>query len=370
MRKMNDTKKNTKGSTQGSLGSTIRRIRELRGWTQSDLGERIGFSPSTRVVRVGQYENNKQFPRGKTLDNLAKALEVDTSALLDIDLSNPLQMYHALFEMEQYHSIHPECIDGKYVLVFPDKIEGKTADFLQHEKFLEEWYNARNFYLPTEADSSSTIEKKKKAYALWKYEYPNGKDDYYLPEKDEKSLKEENSRLQEEVDLMYAQLNADAESKKIDDALQPFFEHTIPNLSTTLFTFDLNIAVLEIMETGVLATKRVSSTNGSSMNQIVSFRTSDILKNDNTKEKYYKFLCIINAMTEYGKTVEKNITAKNKELYISFWMDKKYKKITDDIYLSEMERLVNRKNSLTPSEYKRKRQILMDHIMFSNISIT
>ncbi len=199
---MNDSKQNQGDNTRGNLGSTIRNIRELRGWTQSELGEKVGFSPSTRVVRIGQYENNKQFPRGKTLENLAKGLEVDVDALLDVDFSNSMQMYHALFEMERFQSLHPEVIEGKYVLAFSDCEGAKEANVLQHEKFLEEWYSARNFYLPIDSDSPSTIERKKKDFELWKFEYPKGEasgerdiDNIDLLRKENEELKKEIVRL-------------------------------------------------------------------------------------------------------------------------------------------------------------------------------
>ena len=371
MRKMNDTKKNTKGSTQGSLGSTIRRIRELRGWTQADLGERIGFSPSTRVVRVGQYENNKQFPRGKTLDNLAKALEVDTSALLDIDLSNPLQMYHALFEMEQYHSIHPECIDGKYVLCFSeDKVVGNQTPSSDNEKFLEDWYNAHELYLPEENDSPSTTEKKKKAYELWQYEYPNNKNDYL---KSNSYLEEENRILREKVDFMYADSHRDDELKKLNAAIQPFRDKHIPALPHgDLFTFNLNEAILEVMETGVAATQEAYSRTTDSRTLLVALKTDDILKNAEAIEKYYKFRHIIDSMKKNYKPTE-DIISRNEELFIAFWMNtdsQKKKEIANDIcYLDDMQRLVSLKDTLSDAEYSRKRQDLIDTFYISNISI-
>lgn len=196
---MNDSKQNQGDNTRGNLGSTIRNIRELRGWTQSELGEKVGFSPSTRVVRIGQYENNKQFPRGKTLENFAKGLEVDVNALLDVDFSNSMQMYHALFEMEQFQSLHPEVIDGKYVLAFSDCEGAKEANVLQHEKFLEEWYSARNFYLPIDSDSPSTIERKKKDFELWKFEYPNGEISDERDIDNIETLRKENGELKKEI---------------------------------------------------------------------------------------------------------------------------------------------------------------------------
>ena len=42
----------------GSIGGKIKKYRELRGWTQKELGIRCGFTESTADVRIAQYEIN------------------------------------------------------------------------------------------------------------------------------------------------------------------------------------------------------------------------------------------------------------------------------------------------------------------------
>lgn len=201
---MNESKRNQVNKTPTNTGSIIRHIRKLRGYTLLELGIKAGFSPTNADIRIAQYEQNHQMPRGKTLENLAKGLGVDVNALLDVDFSNSMQMYHALFEMERFQSLHPEVIEGKYVLAFSDCEGAKEANVLQHEKFLEEWYSARNFYLPIDSDSPSTIERKKKDFELWKFEYPKGEasgerdiDDIDLLRKENEELKKEIERLRD-----------------------------------------------------------------------------------------------------------------------------------------------------------------------------
>ena len=47
----------------GTIGGKIKRYRELRGWSQKELGIKCGFSASTADVRIAQYEKNKKIPR-------------------------------------------------------------------------------------------------------------------------------------------------------------------------------------------------------------------------------------------------------------------------------------------------------------------
>ena len=67
----------------GSIGGKIKKYRELRGWSQKELGLRCGFSASTADVRIAQYEKSKKIPRKKALKDIAAALEIDESALFD-----------------------------------------------------------------------------------------------------------------------------------------------------------------------------------------------------------------------------------------------------------------------------------------------
>ncbi len=59
------------------LGEKIRSLRKERGWSQAELGERVGI-PGQHVSR---YETGKIQPRKKTLVALAKALEVPLEVL-------------------------------------------------------------------------------------------------------------------------------------------------------------------------------------------------------------------------------------------------------------------------------------------------
>ena len=57
----------------------LRRYREARGWTQGELGSRIGHETGTQV---SHYETGRREPSLRTLAALAHALEVGADKLL------------------------------------------------------------------------------------------------------------------------------------------------------------------------------------------------------------------------------------------------------------------------------------------------
>ena len=81
----------------GSLGAKIKRIRELKGLTQKELGIRCGYSSATADVRISQYEKNKKVPRKQALKDIARALDVNENTFYDADFLSYLALYQLLF---------------------------------------------------------------------------------------------------------------------------------------------------------------------------------------------------------------------------------------------------------------------------------
>lgn len=157
----------------GSIGGKIKRIREHKGWTQRELGLRCGFSESTADVRIRQYESNKKIPREKALKMLTEALEIDNHALFDADFLSMDDACHALFDIEDFHGLHPVKINGKYYLEFsgPTLIKPSGLEYTYND-FLESWLMARKKWLPERRDTDEEKKEKQKQYDLWRYEYP------------------------------------------------------------------------------------------------------------------------------------------------------------------------------------------------------
>ena len=156
----------------GSIGGKIKKYRKLRGWSQKELGLRCGFSASTADVRIAQYEKSKKIPREKALKDIAAALEIDESALFDADMLPHNRMYHALFDMEDFHGLHPVKKEDGYYLEFSGRtLLDQNITKLDFRDFLEKWYEMRQKYQPNSSDTPEEKAAKVKEYAIWRGEY-------------------------------------------------------------------------------------------------------------------------------------------------------------------------------------------------------
>ena len=61
-----------------SMGEQIRTMRQIRGLTQKELGERLGISP----VGIAQWENGLRTPKIETLKKIAEALDSSVDVFL------------------------------------------------------------------------------------------------------------------------------------------------------------------------------------------------------------------------------------------------------------------------------------------------
>lgn len=159
----------------GSLGSRIKKYRELRGLSQKKLGLLCGYTPSTAGVRIFQYEKNLRVPRGKALKEIAKALDIPEGTLFDADVLNKDTFYHILFELEDFYGLHPVDRDGKLSLCFDKNALFSYKEYNKSDcdSFLRDWYEMRKKILPKDSDSSEQLKNKEKTYTLWRTEYPD-----------------------------------------------------------------------------------------------------------------------------------------------------------------------------------------------------
>jgi XRE family transcriptional regulator, fatty acid utilization regulator len=71
------------GNEATMMGRALRELRERRGMTQENLGERVGC-PSTYISRIEAGEVDPAFT---TLSRLFRALDVDQRELHDVETS-------------------------------------------------------------------------------------------------------------------------------------------------------------------------------------------------------------------------------------------------------------------------------------------
>ena len=69
------------------LGARIAALRRNAGWSQAELGKRLGVSPSA----VGMYEQGRREPAGELLISIAALFSVSTDYLLTGKTDTPAE---------------------------------------------------------------------------------------------------------------------------------------------------------------------------------------------------------------------------------------------------------------------------------------
>lgn len=104
-------------SGKNVLGNRIRKIRQMQGLTQAELGVAIEFGENTAGVRVAQYEQGARNPNMQLKKKLASVLQVSLQAFCVSDIADTMQL---LFALEDIHGIKIKKEDGKFLLQFED----------------------------------------------------------------------------------------------------------------------------------------------------------------------------------------------------------------------------------------------------------
>ena len=82
-------------------GKRIRAIRQLRGYSQKELGIRAGMSPKSAGSRIARYEDGRCVPRKETLFRIARALNVSPMAVAPYTGRDPREILEILFWLEE-----------------------------------------------------------------------------------------------------------------------------------------------------------------------------------------------------------------------------------------------------------------------------
>lgn len=140
------------------FASTLRRLREKKGYTQDGLANVTGITKSA----IRSYEQKKRLPKTSQIKVLSLALDVTEGALTFFDFGSPVQAAHALFQIANTFGLIPDKLEnGDPVL------RTVTAGL---EQIIDQW-----------ADELSEVEKGAAAfdYQEWKDAYdPEGDMDH------------------------------------------------------------------------------------------------------------------------------------------------------------------------------------------------
>lgn len=338
----------------GSLGAKINKYRELRNLSQRELGILCGFKETTADSRIAQYEKMKRTPGEEVLCDIAKALGISRYSLYETDLVPVEQMFQVLFDIEDFHGLHPEKIGNEYYLVF-DKENEEFKKIIQ--PFLKRWYEYKNGNEVTKEffESAMLIEstENSKEYKLWRAGYPGMDDQEYQKYIAEKKM----DKLQEEMDA----INAKAYSKETKQIIESFEvgmmethfgEDWLLVPGSIVSIFDI---IGECIKEGLkieLAPEKNAEENEEDKITLFSMKTGDIISSDQVKLWSAKVFHMLNFMSEFGISVSREITSKNKQLYLTYYTSATNSKFATLLYnyLKEMISFVEQKKKGTISD--------------------
>lgn len=252
------------------LGDKIRKYRKLKGYNQRQLGERVGFKPSTADVRINQYETGKMCPKADIRDKIAKVLEVDIEALSDINIQSIEDIIYVLFEMEEYYGLKVENHEGKYTLTF--EASESNQDLIS---YLNIWASRKSMLIP---DLANATKEQKIEYERWKSRFVSNVQEYY-------------EAKEHEIDTHY---------------------NTISNAKYTLpeKTSDISILMRKLIESGL------SIKTGYDNGPIFTFNVNELLSA--SKESELLFCEFYNLIHNLGIECPSKLQMPNSSLTISY----------------------------------------------------
>lgn len=141
------------------IGKKLKRIRTFRKKTQQELADSLQLP----VNRIGRYEIGDRIPKPDMLEKIAHALNVNTSALSNIDVESNEGLMHLLFYLEDTHGLEICKIEDEYYLHF-----NKFTSF-SITSYLKDWYDE---YQKELGDGTNYSEEQKYKYDEWRYTFP------------------------------------------------------------------------------------------------------------------------------------------------------------------------------------------------------
>lgn len=303
----------------GSIGGKIKKYREMRGWSQKELGIKCGFSPSSADVRIAQYEKNKKIPREKALKKIASALGIDEYALFDADLLVFNRMYHALFDIEDFYGLHPvKKPDGYYLEFGGMTATGQNFSKYDFEQFLEKWSEMRQRYMPSSTESFENKKAKAKEYALWRAEFPHNTA-REVSDKMRDIMRK--NRLQAEMDALNAKINKDELISKLDRATEAVMPKARSLYKPVSKESDFIYLIKDIEEKGLKIgghyLEELKEPDSDSK-CLLSVSTEDIFESQDNILLFAVLVCAIDTIRQYGIDISRRVVSRHDVLYIVY----------------------------------------------------
>ena len=115
------------------IGLNIRKIRELRNYTQQHMAEKLDISQGTYC----KMENNELAVKRQMLEEIANILEVTPEQLRAFDEDKILNA-EVMYNINHNENIHHYAIDSKLEKLYEDKIKYLEEQVEHYRKLAEQ----------------------------------------------------------------------------------------------------------------------------------------------------------------------------------------------------------------------------------------
>ena len=261
-----------------TLGEKIKKYRLMKNLTQKDLGIKVGFSAATADSRIRKYEKDIMAPKNDIRQKIADALDIDLSALSDINIESYEDIMQILFLFVENLGMEIERKDGKTHLIFDDN----NKDIEKFISYLYIWHSQKKNLIST-SDTISTEEMYK--YKIWKSRFPKDINAYW------------NKQL-DDLDQLYAPLVKKSASK---------------NKKITLLS-EFLLQIRKLIQSGVSIETNVKLSGTGQAALVLGFYLPEIL-NTNNKERLLHFADYIynlETLQSYVMLIDRQILTKEK----------------------------------------------------------
>lgn len=261
-----------------TLGEKIKKYRLLHNLKQKDLGKMIGFSSATADSRIRKYEGDIMAPKAEIRNKLVQALDVDSSALSDIDIRSIEDVVRTFFFMEEYLGFEIEKIDLEHYAFFrKDKMYFQEREISKLNSYIYIWQQQKKNLLNTKTDNEEDSSKK---YELWKSRFAKNICDYW-------------DSLLSRIDTHYIPLVQTLENSKPKIVDSSGFIVQIRKLIQSGLEFKVS--------------SELRHDNGLFLN--FTFMISNLLSPQSTEieTQFAEFLNMLNTLENYGIIIEKTV---------------------------------------------------------------
>ena len=261
-----------------TLGEKIRKYRLLHNLKQKDLGIMIGFSPATADSRIRKYEGDIMAPKSDIRNKLVQALDVDYSALSDIDIRSIEDVIRVFFFMEEYLGFEIEKVDlDNYQFFSKDKVYFQERDLKNLNSYIYIWQQQKKNLLNAKNDNE---EDSSREYDLWKSRFPRDIHNYW-------------NSLLTRIDDHYIPLVTSLEKTKSEITDSSGFVTQIRRLIQSGLEFTVS--------------SELRHDNGLYLN--FTFMISDLLSpaSKEVETQFAEFINMLNTLDSYGIVIEKTV---------------------------------------------------------------